>query len=95
MKRIEVPPRVLPAATSTGEEDSGKIRETINNLPAYSQLQLEVLVKNVMFESEPSNRIDLTTPEGGRIPNIGFLCVSQNMQKMGKMSYFFYLRQSF
>lgn len=64
IKRIEIPPRVLPAATSTGEEDSGKIRETINNLPAYSQLKLDVLVKNVMYESEPSNPIDLNTPEG-------------------------------
>lgn len=63
-KRIEVPPRVLPVASSTGEEDSKKIRETISNLPAYSQLQLEVLVKNVIFESEPSKLIDLDTPEG-------------------------------
>lgn len=64
IKRIEIPPRVLPATTSSGDDDSGKIRETINNLPAFSQLQLDVLVKNIMFESEPSDPINLVTPEG-------------------------------
>lgn len=59
---------MLPATMSGGDvvADNGQIRETINNLPAYSQLQLDVLVKNSKYESDPSDPIDLVTPEGGK-----------------------------
>ncbi|XP_048738675.2 neuroglian-like isoform X2 [Ostrea edulis] len=63
VKRIEIPPRVL-SDFSNSVVGSQKIKETVHNLPAYSDLELDVLVKNTMHESKPSNRIKLTTPEG-------------------------------
>lgn len=63
LKRIEIPARVL-SVVNTSMIETQRIRETIHNLPAFSELQLDVLVKNTEFESKPSDLIDLVTPEG-------------------------------
>ena len=43
-----------------------KVTATVSNLPPFSELYLEVVARNRFFESNASNQINITTPEGGR-----------------------------
>ena len=43
------------------------VRFAIDNLPAYTALRAQVSVMNTHYTGPPSQTIDFSTPEGGKI----------------------------
>lgn len=64
-----------------------KMHATIDNLPAYSNLQLDVVVSNEHYDSNASNVINVTTPEGGK-KDFLFINVAQNCPSLNVKQYY-------
>lgn len=45
----------------------GKIRGMVANLPSYAEILADVVVINRKFESNGSNTVNFSTPEGGNV----------------------------
>jgi hypothetical protein len=64
MKELEVHPESTDQKKRRRRQTDNKVRATAH-LPPYSSLQLDVVARNTYFDSNGSNVINVTTPEGG------------------------------
>ena len=63
MKELEVHPESTDQKKRRRRQTDNKVRATAH-LPPYSSLQLDVVARNTYFDSNGSNVINVTTPEG-------------------------------
>lgn len=59
---------IVEANAQRGRRDvgaDGKVRGEVINLPSYADVEADVVVINKNFESNGSNLVNFSTPEGG------------------------------
>lgn len=57
-----------PNGGQRGRRDAGdgKMRGVVANLPSYAEVEADIVVINKNFESNSSNTVNFSTPEGGQ-----------------------------